>query len=104
MGGQESLSANLNNSEAVSATVIIYGFGFDKIDTKRLERIKGPVLAIAGSEDSEAVQAAIKFLSNMKVAKRPYEMLSIPVRTTVTRNHSSTKERITTRRPFIPPG
>jgi len=40
MGGQESLSANLNDPEAVSATLIIYGSGFDKIDTKRLERLK----------------------------------------------------------------
>jgi len=78
MGGQESLSANLNDPEAVSATVIIYGSGFDKIDTKRLERLQGPVLAIAGSEDTDAVQAAIKFLSNMKAAKRPYEMLLYP--------------------------
>jgi carboxymethylenebutenolidase len=78
MGGQESLSANLNDPEAVSATVIIYGSGFDKIDTKRLERLKGPVLAIAGSEDTDAVQAAIKFFSNMKAAKRPYEMLLYP--------------------------
>jgi carboxymethylenebutenolidase len=55
MGGQESLIANLNDPDAVSATVIIYGSGFDKIDTKRLERLKSPVLAIAGSEDTDAV-------------------------------------------------
>jgi carboxymethylenebutenolidase len=78
MGGQESLNANLNDPEAVSATVIIYGSGFDKIDTKRLERIKSPVLAIAGSEDTSAVQAAINFFSSMKEAKRPYEMLIYP--------------------------
>lgn len=78
MGGQESLNANLNDPEAVSATVIIYGSGFDKIDTKRLERLKSPVLAITGSEDTGAVQAAINFLSSMKSAKRPYEMLIYP--------------------------
>ena len=78
MGGQESLNANLNDPEAVSATVIIYGSGFDKIDTKRLERLRSPVLAIAGSEDTDAVQAAINFLSSMKAAKRPYEMLVYP--------------------------
>jgi len=78
MGGQESLNANFNDPEAVSATVIIYGSGFDKIDTKRLERIKSPVLAIAGSEDTGAVQAAINFFSSMKEAKRPYEMLVYP--------------------------
>ena len=78
MGGQESLNANLNDPEAVSATVIIYGSGFDKIDTKRLERLKSPVLAITGSEDTGAVQATINFFSSMKEAKRPYEMLVYP--------------------------
>lgn len=78
MGGQESLNANLNDPEAVSATVIIYGSGFDKIDTKRVERLKSPVLAITGSEDTAAVQAAINFLSSMKAAKQPYEMLLYP--------------------------
>ncbi len=78
MGGQESLNANLNDPEAVSATVIIYGFGFDKIDTKRLERLKSPVLVVAGGEDTGATQAAINFLSSMKGAKRQYEMLVYP--------------------------
>ena len=75
MGGLESLNANLTDPEAVSASVIIYGSGFDKVDTKRLQRLASPVLAITGSEDTDAVQAAINFLSNMKAVKRPYEML-----------------------------
>jgi carboxymethylenebutenolidase len=78
MGGQESLNANLNDPEAVSATVMIYGSGFDKIDIKRLERLQSPVLVITGGEDTGATQAAINFLSNMKEAKRPYEMLVYP--------------------------
>ena len=78
MGAQESLIANLNDPEAVSATVIIYGFGFDKIDTKRLERLKSPVLVIAGGEDTGTTQAAINFLSSTKEAKRPCEMLIYP--------------------------
>ena len=78
MGGQESLNANLNDPEAVSATVIIYGSGFDKTDTKRLERLQSPVLVIAGGEDTGATQAAINFLSTMKEAKRPCEILVYP--------------------------
>ena len=78
MGGQESLNANLNDPDAVSATVMIYGSGFEKIDAKRLERLKSPVLVITGSEDTGAMQAAISFLSSMKEAKRPYEMLVYP--------------------------
>jgi hypothetical protein len=64
--GQESLNANLHDPEALSATVIIYGSGFDQIQTKRLERLRSPVLAIARSEDADAVQAAINFFSSMK--------------------------------------
>ncbi len=75
MGAQESLNANLNDPEAVSATVMIYGFGFDKIDTKRLER--------------QNDRARCSF---------------IRVRTTVMRNHFSMKERITTPRPSAPHG
>jgi len=78
MGAQEALNANLNDPEAVSATVMIYGSGFDKIDSKRIERLKGPVLAITGAEDTDATKAAINFLSSMKEAKRPYEMLIYP--------------------------
>jgi carboxymethylenebutenolidase len=78
MGGLESLNANLNDPEAVSASVLIYGFGFDKIDTKQLEKLKSSVLVIAGSEDFGAMQAAIKFLSNMKEANRLCEMFVYP--------------------------
>lgn len=78
MGGLESLNANLNDPEAVSATVMIYGSGFDKIETTKLERLKSPVLVIAGGEDTGARQAAINFFSNMKAANRPYEMLVYP--------------------------
>ena len=78
MGGLESLNTNLNDPETVSATIIVYGSGFDRIDTKRLERLKSPVLVIAGAEDTDAVQAAIHFLSTMKEAKRPFEMFVYP--------------------------
>ena len=78
MGGQESLKANLNDPEAVSASVIIYGFGFDKIDPKQLEKLKSPVLVITGAEDTGAAQAAVNFLTSMKEAKRSYEMFIYP--------------------------
>lgn len=78
MGAQEALNANLNDPEAVSATVMIYGSGLDKIDTKRLQRLKSPVLTIAGAEDTDATQSAINLFSSMKEAKHPYEMLIYP--------------------------
>jgi carboxymethylenebutenolidase len=78
MGALESLNANLNDPEAVSATVMIYGSGFDKLDSQRLARLRGPALVIAGAEDSGAARAAINFLSNMRQVNRPYEMLIYP--------------------------
>jgi carboxymethylenebutenolidase len=78
MGGLESLHANLSDPKAVSASVIIYGFGFDKIDTKQLEKLESPILVIAGSEDTGATQAGINFLSSMKEAKRLCEMFIYP--------------------------
>jgi carboxymethylenebutenolidase len=78
MGGLESLRANLNDPKAVSASVIIYGFGFEKIDTKQLEKLESPVLVIAGSEDAGATQAGVSFLSSIKQAKRLCEMFIYP--------------------------
>jgi len=78
MGGQESLIANLNNPDEVSATVMIYGSGFEKIESKRLEKLKSSVLVITGGEDAGATQAAINFLASMREAKQPYEMLIYP--------------------------
>jgi carboxymethylenebutenolidase len=78
MGGLESLRANLNDPKAVSASVIIYGFGFDKIDAKQLDRLKSPVLVIAGGEDTGATQAAVNFLSTMREAKRQCEIFVYP--------------------------
>lgn len=78
MGGQPSLLANLNDPDAVSASVIVYGFGFDKLETSRLERLKSPVLVISGAEDAGAVDAASGFMTNMKTAKRQCELFIYP--------------------------
>ena len=78
MGGQESLLANLNDPDAVSATAIVYGFGFDKLETSRLGRLKSPVLVISGAKDSGAVETANGFLANMKAADRQCEMFIYP--------------------------
>jgi dienelactone hydrolase len=78
MGGQESLLANLNDPDAVSATIIVYGFGFDKLEPARLEKLKSPVLVISGSEDTGAVQAATRFSANMQTAGRQCEVFIYP--------------------------
>jgi len=78
---------------------MLYGFGFDKIDTKRLERLKSPVLVIAGGEDTGTTQAAINFLSSTKEAKRLCEMLIYPGADHGYAQPLFNEERITTPRP-----
>jgi len=65
MGGSESLNANLNDPEAVSGTVIVYGGGFDKINSERLTKLKSPVFTITGSEDVWSLPSSTNFLDNM---------------------------------------
>src|SRR5258708_35702860 len=69
MGGQESLNANLDDPEAVSASVMIYAFAFDKIDARRPEKLKSTGLVMAGSEASAAIQLAINCLFTIKKTK-----------------------------------
>ena len=78
MGGREALYANLNDPHAVSATVMVYGFGFDAIETKQLHKLEGPVLVVSGAEDKGAVEAGIHFLANMKAAQRACELFVYP--------------------------
>jgi hypothetical protein len=69
---------------------MVYGFGFDKVDTKTPERLQSPVPVIAGGEDTGATQAAVTFsppLEKQRNGRAKYSF--IRVRTTVTRNHSS---------------
>ena len=72
---------------------MVYGFGFDKVDTKTLERLQSPVPVIAGGEDTGATQAAVTFsppLEKQRNGRAKYSF--IRVRTTVTRNHSSRRK------------
>jgi dienelactone hydrolase len=104
MGGLESLNATLSDPEAVSASVVIYGFGFDKIDTKQLEKLKSPVLVIAGGEDTGATQAAVHFLCTMKGANRLCEIFVYPGADHGYAQHYSTKEKISIHRLSAPHG
>jgi len=78
MGAQQALIANLNDPNTVGATVMIYGAGYDKIETKRLERLKSCVLVITGGDDNGATEAAIKFVPNMREANRQLELFVYP--------------------------
>ena len=78
MYSQHAADANINDPASVSATVVIYGFGFDSIDTPRLQKLQSPVLVISGSEDKGAADTAIHYLSNMQTAKRACELFIYP--------------------------
>ncbi len=78
MGGLEALNANLDDPDAVSATAIIYGSGFDKIEKARLGKLKSPVLAITGSLDEDSLQSSINFLSTAREANKSFEMYVYP--------------------------
>lgn len=78
MGGQHALIANLNDPDAVSATVMIYGFGFDTLDAQQLQKLKSPVLVISGSADNGAADTALHYFSNMKAAQRACELFIYP--------------------------
>lgn len=62
-GGVDAMNANLMDPDLFSATVIIYGGGYDKIEKDRLEKLRSPVLAITGALDEWPVQAALNFFA-----------------------------------------
>ena len=78
MGGLESLNANLNDPESVSATVIIYGGDFDKIALDDLKNLNSPVLTITGSKDSWSLPSSTNFLTNMEEAGQLAELYVYP--------------------------
>jgi carboxymethylenebutenolidase len=63
-GGVDAMKATLMEPELFSATVIVYGGDYDKIEKSRLDKLKTPVLAITGSLDNWPLQAALNFLKN----------------------------------------
>jgi alpha,alpha-trehalase len=78
MGGLQALNANLDDPDAVSATVIVYGSGFDQIEKARLGKLKSPVLAITGSRDDDSLRSSIGFLSITRETNQPFEMYVYP--------------------------
>ena len=78
---------------------MVYGFGFDKVDTKTLERLQSPVLVIAGGEDTGTTQAAVTFLSAIReAAKRPCEIFIYPG---ADHGYAQSLFRVTTQKPSV---
>jgi dienelactone hydrolase len=65
-GGIDAMKATLMEPELFSATIIVYGGDFDKIEGSRLDKLRTPVLAITGSLDNWALPAALNFLKSGK--------------------------------------
>jgi dienelactone hydrolase len=65
-GGVDAMNATLMEPDLFSATIIVYGGGYDKIRQSRLDKLKSPVLAITGSLDNWPLQAGINFLASEK--------------------------------------
>jgi carboxymethylenebutenolidase len=65
-GGIDAMNATLLEPELFSATIIVYGGGYDKIEQSRLDHLRNPVLAITGSLDQWPLQAGLNFLANEK--------------------------------------
>ena len=65
-GGVDAMNATLMEPELFTATIIVYGGGYDQIEQSRLDKLKNPVLAITGSLDNWPLQAGLHFLANEK--------------------------------------
>ena len=65
-GGIDAMNATLMEPDLFTATIIVYGGGYDRIQQSRLDKLKNPVLAITGSLDNWPLQAGINFLANEK--------------------------------------
>ena len=65
-GGIDALNANFMAPELFSATVIVYGGGYDKLEKETLDKLKSPLLVITGSPDEWPKQAALNFLQDHK--------------------------------------
>lgn len=65
-GGIDAMNANLMAPDLFSATAIVYGGSYDKIEKEKLDKLRSPVLAITGALDEWPREAALNFLQNHK--------------------------------------
>jgi carboxymethylenebutenolidase len=75
-GGIDAMNAALMEPETFSATVVVYGGGYDKIEKTNLDKLKSSVLAITGALDNWPLQAAVNFLLNEK--EKAFELYVYP--------------------------
>jgi len=65
-GAIEAMNATLMEPESFSATIMVYGGNYDRIEKSRLDKLKCPVLTITGALDNWPLEAALNFLSGEK--------------------------------------
>jgi dienelactone hydrolase len=65
-GAVDAMKVNLLAPEIFSASILVYGGGYDQIDKAKLNQLSSPVLAITGALDKGALDAAQNFLATQK--------------------------------------
>jgi carboxymethylenebutenolidase len=75
-GGIDALKATLMEPDLFSATIIVYGGNYEKIEKSSLDKLKTPILAIMGTLDNWAVQSALSFFATEK--DKSFEMYFYP--------------------------
>jgi len=78
MGGLPSFLVHLRSPDAVAASVIVYGSGFDKMASAQLANLKNPLLAISGALDDGSVQSSLAFVPLARRARQSFEMHIYP--------------------------
>jgi carboxymethylenebutenolidase len=78
MGGIEALQANLNDPQAVQATAIVYGFGFDQLGAPRLSRLRSPLLTVTGGLDDGSLQASLGLMKQAHDLHQALQAVVVP--------------------------
>ena len=78
-GGIDALNASLLPGAGVSATGVIYGFGFGQWPAQRLQGFAGPVLTVTGALDEGSLQASVDLMQHRAALGQPLELHVMPM-------------------------
>jgi carboxymethylenebutenolidase len=77
-GGIDALNASLLPEAGVSATGIVYGFGFGQWPAQRIQNFAGPVLTVTGALDEGSLQASVDLMQRRAALGQPLELHVMP--------------------------
>jgi carboxymethylenebutenolidase len=78
-GGIDALNASLLPDSSVSATGIVYGFGFGQLPAQRIQSFAGPVLTITGALDEGSLQASVDLMQRRAALGQALELHVMPL-------------------------